>query len=108
MESDPTGVLSVIVPCFNEQDTIGDVIDAVLASALVGELIVVDDGSTDSTAKILGELDDPRVRILTHGTNRGKARRCAAGSPRSACRTWSCRTPTWSTTRASTPRCSAG
>jgi glycosyltransferase involved in cell wall biosynthesis len=44
----------------------------VLASDLVGELIVVDDGSTDATAKILGELDDPRVRILTHETNQGK------------------------------------
>ena len=72
MESDPTGVLSVIVPCFNEQETIADVVDAVLASDLVGELIVVDDGSTDATAKILGELDDPRVRILTNETNCGK------------------------------------
>jgi glycosyltransferase involved in cell wall biosynthesis len=72
MESDPTGVLSVIVPCFNEQETIADVVAAVLTSDLVGELIVVDDGSTDATAKILGELDDPRVRVLTHETNRGK------------------------------------
>jgi glycosyltransferase involved in cell wall biosynthesis len=72
MEPHPTGVLSVVVPCFNEQETIADVVDAVLASDLVGELIVVDDGSTDATAKILGELDDARVRILTHETNRGK------------------------------------
>ncbi len=72
MESVPTGVLSVIVPCFNEQETIADVVEAVLRSSLVGELIVVDDGSTDATAKVLGELDDRRVRILTHETNRGK------------------------------------
>jgi glycosyltransferase involved in cell wall biosynthesis len=72
MESSPTGVISVVVPCFNEQETIADVVDAVLASHLVGELIVVDDGSTDGTAKILGELDDPRVRILTQEINRGK------------------------------------
>ncbi len=72
MESQTTGVVSVVVPCFNEQETIAEVADAVLASDLVGELIVVDDGSTDATAKILGELDDPRVRILTHETNRGK------------------------------------
>jgi glycosyltransferase involved in cell wall biosynthesis len=72
MESPTTGVVSVVVPCFNEQETIAEVVDAVLASDLVGELIVVDDGSTDATAKILGELDDPRVRILTHETNRGK------------------------------------
>jgi glycosyltransferase involved in cell wall biosynthesis len=72
MESPTTGVVSVVVPCFNEQETIAEVVDAVLASDLVGELIVVDDGSTDATAKILGELDDPRVRILTHETNQGK------------------------------------
>jgi glycosyltransferase involved in cell wall biosynthesis len=72
MKSPTTGVVSVVVPCFNEQETIAEVVDAVLASDLVGELIVVDDGSTDATAKILGELDDPRVRILTHETNRGK------------------------------------
>ena len=72
IKSDQTGVLSVIVPCFNEQETIADVVEAVLSASLVGELIVVDDGSTDSTAKVLGELDDPRIRVLTHQTNRGK------------------------------------
>jgi glycosyltransferase involved in cell wall biosynthesis len=68
----PSGVLSVVVPCFNEQETIANLVDSVLASDLVSELIVVDDGSTDGTGKILAEIDDPRVRVLTNGENQGK------------------------------------
>jgi glycosyltransferase involved in cell wall biosynthesis len=69
-----SGVLSVVVPCFNEQDTIGEVVDAVLAADVVGEVIVVDDGSTDGSAKILAELavDNSRVRVLANEVNRGK------------------------------------
>jgi len=71
---DQRGVLSVVVPCFNEQETISEIVDAVLASDVVGEVIVVDDGSTDGSAKILAELaiDDARVSVLTNDVNRGK------------------------------------
>jgi glycosyltransferase involved in cell wall biosynthesis len=66
------GILSVVMPCFNEEATVRTIIDAVLASSLVGELIVVDDASTDRTSKVLAEIDDPRVRIITHAMNAGK------------------------------------
>jgi glycosyltransferase involved in cell wall biosynthesis len=65
-------VLSVVMPCFNEADTVRDVVKEVLSSELVGELVIVDDGSTDATPDILAELDDQRVRVLAHGVNRGK------------------------------------
>jgi glycosyltransferase involved in cell wall biosynthesis len=65
-------VLSVVMPCFNEADTVRDVVKEVLASELVGELVIVDDGSTDATPDVLAELDDHRVRVLVHGDNRGK------------------------------------
>jgi glycosyltransferase involved in cell wall biosynthesis len=71
-DREPTGVLSVVVPCFNEEETIAELVDMVLASDVVGELIVVDDGSTDGTAKVLAEVDDPRVRVLTRVVNEGK------------------------------------
>lgn len=48
--------LSVLIPVYNEESTIGDVIDRVTAVELVGvekEIIVVDDGSTDRTAEIV-------------------------------------------------------
>lgn len=65
-------VLSVVMPCYNEQRTVATIVDMVLASPLVGELIVVDDCSTDQTAAIVDRLDDPRVRVLRHARNQGK------------------------------------
>jgi glycosyltransferase involved in cell wall biosynthesis len=67
-----TRVLSVVMPCFNEGETVREVVKEVLASELVGELVIVDDGSTDATRDVLAELDDPRVRVLVHPVNQGK------------------------------------
>jgi glycosyltransferase involved in cell wall biosynthesis len=44
----------------------------VLASPLVGELVIVDDCSSDQTIDLLKTLDDPRVRLLRHEVNQGK------------------------------------
>jgi len=64
--------LSVVTPCFNEEQTIKVVIEQVLASPYTRELIVVDDGSTDSTLAIAREFTDPRVKVLAQGVNQGK------------------------------------
>jgi len=64
--------LAVAVPCFNEAGTVSALVDRVLASPWCAEIIVVDDGSTDGTAKVLADIDDLRVRVLTHPVNRGK------------------------------------
>lgn len=66
--------LSVIVPVYNERDT---VVEAVQRARSVDlpldrELIVVDDGSTDGTSEILPTLADSKVRIVVHPANRGK------------------------------------
>src|SRR5262245_32960528 len=71
-EPNAAGVLSVVMPCFNEAPTLAEIVKAVLASPLVGELIVVDDGSTDATPNVLASLDDPRVTVRAHDVNRGK------------------------------------
>jgi glycosyltransferase involved in cell wall biosynthesis len=73
------------MPCYNEQDTIATISAAVLASPLVGELIIVDDCSTDDTAKRLEELTDPRARILKHETNRGKGAALRTGFAAASC-----------------------
>ncbi|MFQ6611392.1 MAG: glycosyltransferase family 2 protein, partial [Fidelibacterota bacterium] len=48
-------VLSVIIPVYNEEATIGEVIEAVKQLQVKIEIIVVNDGSTDGTADILAE-----------------------------------------------------
>ncbi|HTN78915.1 MAG TPA: glycosyltransferase family 2 protein [Acidimicrobiales bacterium] len=68
----PFPCLSVVTPCFNEEQTIKVVMEQVLASPYTRELIVVDDGSTDGTLAIAQQLDDPRVRVLAQGVNQGK------------------------------------
>jgi glycosyltransferase involved in cell wall biosynthesis len=64
--------LSVAMPCYDEAATIEQIVAAVLASPLVGELIIVDDGSTDGTREYLATLEDPRVRVILHEHNQGK------------------------------------
>ena len=64
--------LSLVMPAFNEEATILESIDRVLAQPFVAELIVVNDASTDNTAGVLATLDDPRVRVMSHGVNQGK------------------------------------
>jgi glycosyltransferase involved in cell wall biosynthesis len=70
--SEPTRCLSVVMPCFNERATIETITDRVLESPWVGELLIVDDGSTDGTRELLDKLSDPRVRVLLQPRNMGK------------------------------------
>jgi glycosyltransferase involved in cell wall biosynthesis len=66
--------LSVIMPVYNEADSLDAIVSKVLASDLVAELIVVDDASVDGSRKILGEIEsrDERILCLRHRINRGK------------------------------------
>ena len=65
-------VLSVVMPCYNEERTVLETCKRVLASPWCGELVVVDDASTDGSLAQLALLDDPRVRILRQEVNQGK------------------------------------
>ncbi len=64
--------LSVVVPCFNERATIAELLDRVLDSEWVTEVVVVDDGSTDGTRDVLSRIADPKVRVLLQPRNTGK------------------------------------
>jgi dolichol-phosphate hexosyltransferase len=66
--------LSVLMPIYNEAATLASAVDRVLEVdyPCEMELVLVDDGSTDGTAKVLDEMDDPRLVKHTHAVNRGK------------------------------------
>ena len=65
--------LSVVIPAFNEQDTILAVLDRVRAVPIDKEIIVVDDASTDATAERVRSLgEQPDVRFFRHEINQGK------------------------------------
>jgi glycosyltransferase involved in cell wall biosynthesis len=66
--------LSVVMPVYNEQATLHEVIERVLAVPLDLELICVDDGSTDGSREILSELQasHPQIRVLLQPKNTGK------------------------------------
>jgi glycosyltransferase involved in cell wall biosynthesis len=66
--------LSVVMPVYNEEKTLGAIIEAVLRQPLVAELICVDDCSVDGALGVLERYAalDRRVRILRHAVNRGK------------------------------------
>ena len=66
------GCLSVVVPCFNEEATLVTVVEKVLVSPFVGEILIVNDGSTDRSGEILDAFDDPRIRVIHQPMNLGK------------------------------------
>lgn len=65
-------ILSVIVPVYNEEATIGEVIDLVDAVPIDKEIIVVDDGSTDSTAHVLASRGSKLRHVHETRANFGK------------------------------------
>jgi glycosyltransferase involved in cell wall biosynthesis len=70
----PFKKLSIVMPVYNEKDTIQKIIPRVLNVdvGLEKELVIVDDFSQDGTRDILAKLDDPRIKVHFHPKNMGK------------------------------------
>jgi glycosyltransferase involved in cell wall biosynthesis len=68
--------LSVVVPVYNEKQTIGQILDRIERTPHDKEIVVVDDFSTDGTREILRQLDTsrqiPSARVFYHAVNQGK------------------------------------
>ena len=72
----PSPRVSVLMPAYNVEKYIGDAIDSILTQTFTDfELIIINDGSTDGTAKIIGQYakQDNRIKFINHMKNRGIA-----------------------------------
>ena len=72
--SDPRPCLTAVVPCYNEAATVAVLLGRVLASPWIAEIVVVDDGSHDTTTEIVRDVaaTDDRIRFIEHAHNQGK------------------------------------
>lgn len=78
----PKPSLSVIIPCYNEVNTVRDVVMRVLAEDLVDEVILIDDGSTDGSREVLRQIEaeaHERLAVLYHERNQGKGAALVTG-----------------------------
>jgi glycosyltransferase involved in cell wall biosynthesis len=81
----PAMFISVVVPVFNRELVLRRCVDSVLAQEFGDfELILVDDGSTDTSLQRLREYDEPRVRVLVQGRNMGVGAARNAGAETAA------------------------
>lgn len=73
--------VSVVMPVYNERDTVEEIVRRVKAVPLKIELVCVDDGSTDGSREILRRLEAERLiqKLIFHAENRGKGGALSTG-----------------------------
>jgi hypothetical protein len=73
--------LSVVIPAYNEEATLADVVERVLAIEHLREIVIVDDCSQDQTGAIADQLarENPQVKVVHHTHNRGKTEALKTG-----------------------------
>ncbi len=72
-ENSTAFAVSIVIPVYNERDTIAEIVRRVQAVGIHQEIVIVDDYSLDGTREVLLELaEQPDIRVLMHGYNRGK------------------------------------
>ena len=80
--------ISCIIPSYNEESRIGNVLKVVIASPLIDEIIIVDDGSKDGTIALVNNIisgnnsqanDKGRFRFIVHQKNQGKSAAIVTG-----------------------------
>ncbi len=68
-------MLSLLIPCFNEQGaieaTVRTAAESLRATGEPFEIVVINDGSSDASAQVLGGLNIPELKVRTHSVNQG-------------------------------------
>lgn len=64
--------LSIIIPCYNEKQTIEKIVNKILKVNIKMEIIIVDDCSNDGTANIIKKINKPNIKKIFHKKNLGK------------------------------------
>ena len=71
--------LTVVIPCYNEEKTITELVTRVLGQELVREVLVINDASTDRSLEKLAQIRDRRVTVISNPKNLGKGASVRAG-----------------------------
>ncbi len=79
--ADNLPLLSIVVPAFNEEATLSEIVARLLAVPQAAEIVIVDDCSTDGTRAIADRLaaENPRIKVAHHPVNRGKTEALKTG-----------------------------
>jgi len=74
-------LLSIVVPAYNEEATLTEIVGRLLAVPEAGEIVIVDDCSTDGTGAIADRLaaENPRIKVAHHSVNAGKTKALKTG-----------------------------
>ena len=68
-----SNLLSVVIPVYNEEATICEILDILLTKKEVAEIILIDDGSTDNSVKLIENFtDNPKIKLIKQKENMGK------------------------------------
>lgn len=70
--------ISVVIPMLNEEENVSSLVSEIQAAATscpINEIVLVDDGSTDGTSRVISELkkSDPRIRLIRHSNRAGQS-----------------------------------
>ncbi|MEI7425888.1 MAG: glycosyltransferase family 2 protein [Candidatus Moraniibacteriota bacterium] len=75
--------ISCIIPAYNEESRIGNILQVACGHPLIAEVIVIDDGSKDQTCKIVEEFN--KAKLIKHEKNKGKSRAILTGIAKAKC-----------------------